>query len=181
MRARILVALAIFAVGGVSLSGCGKEQKPVADKNQPAATAAPQATSGYDLSADSNKRFLADNAKKSGVIVRPDGLQYRVISSGTGATAKSGGDMVTVTYKGSLINGTVFDQTQPGQTATFPAGRLIPGWVEALSLMKEGDEWEIVIPSELGYGSQGAGGVIPPDQTLVFDMKLLAVKPAAAQ
>jgi peptidylprolyl isomerase len=179
MRARILVALAIFAVGGVSLSGCGKEQKPVADKNQPAA--ASQTTSGYDLSADANKRFLADNAKKSGVKVLADGLQYRVIQSGSGASATKGDDMVTVTYKGSLINGTVFDQTQPGQTATFPAGRLIPGWVEALSLMKEGDEWEIVIPSGLGYGSAGAGGVIPPDQTLVFDMKLITVKPAAAQ
>ena len=175
MRARILIALAVVA----SLSGCSKEQKPVSEKNQPATAA--QTSAGYDLSADANKRFLADNAKKPGVIVRPDGLQYRVISSGTGATAKSGDDMVTVTYKGSLINGTVFDQTQPGQTATFPAGRLIPGWVEALSLMKEGDEWEIVIPSELGYGSTGAGGTIPPDQTLVFDMKLIAVKPAAAQ
>ncbi len=164
----------MIALGGVSLSGCSKEQKPVAEKNQPAA-----APATYDLGAESNKKFLADNAKKTGVITRPDGLQYRVIKSGNGATPTKADDMVTVTYKGSLINGTVFDQTQPGQTATFPAGRLIPGWVEALSLMKEGDEWEIVIPSELGYGSQGAGGVIPPDQTLVFDMHLIAVKPVA--
>jgi FKBP-type peptidyl-prolyl cis-trans isomerase FklB len=83
--------------------------------------------------------------------------------------------MVTVTYKGWLINGKVFDQTPPGQTATFPAGRLIPGWVEALSLMKEGDEWQLVIPSDLGYGARGAGADIPPNQTLVFDMKLVAV------
>ncbi len=86
-----------------------------------------------------------------------------------------------MTYKGWLINGKVFDQTQPGQTATFPAGRLIPGWVEALSLMKEGDEWELTIPPELGYGSAGAGDAIPPDQTLVFDMHLIAVKPAQQQ
>lgn len=178
MRTNILIAMAIIAATG--LSGCGKEQKPAMDKNQ-AATAAATPASGYDLSADANKRYLADNAKKTGVITRPDGLQYRVIQSGSGATAKSGDDMVTVTYKGALINGTVFDQTQPGQSATFPAGRLIPGWVEALSLMKEGDEWQIVIPSELGYGSQGAPGAIPPDQTLVFDMKLIAVKSAAAQ
>jgi FKBP-type peptidyl-prolyl cis-trans isomerase len=69
----------------------------------------------------------------------------------------------------------VFDQTDPGQSATFPAGALIPGWVEALQLMKEGDEWEIVIPSDLGYGPAGAGGVIPPNQTLVFNMALLKV------
>lgn len=175
MRARILVALAIVA----ALSGCGKEQKPASDKNQP--EAAMQTASGYDLSADANKRFLADNAKKPGVIVRPDGLQYRVIQAGSGAMPTKPDDMVTVNYKGSLIDGKVFDQTQPGQTATFPVGQLIPGWVEALSLMKEGDEWEIVIPAELGYGSTGAGGAIPPDQTLVFDMKLIAVKPAAAQ
>jgi FKBP-type peptidyl-prolyl cis-trans isomerase len=174
MRARTLVALAIIAVSGVSLSGCGKEQKPVADKNQPAAVATP----AFDLTADSNKKFLAANTAKTGVITRPDGLQYRVIKAGAGAMPTKSDDMVTVTYKGSLINGTVFDQTQPGQTATFPVGRLIPGWVEALSLMKEGDEWEIVIPSQLGYGSQGAGGVIPPDQTLVFDMHLISVKPA---
>jgi len=84
--------------------------------------------------------------------------------------------MVNVTYKGWLIDGTVFDETPPGQTANFPAGALIPGWVEALQLMKEGDEWEIVVPSELGYGAQGAGGVIPPNQTLVFNMALLGVQ-----
>jgi FKBP-type peptidyl-prolyl cis-trans isomerase len=173
MRAKTLIALSIIALGSVSLSGCSKEQKPVAEKTQQPA--------GYTLSADSNKQFLADYAKKSGVVARPDGLLYRVIKSGSGAQPTKPDDNVTVTYKGSLINGTVFDQTQPGQTATFPVGRLIPGWVEALSLMKEGDEWELVIPSQLGYGSAGAGGVIPPDQTLVFDMHLISVKPAGQQ
>ena len=170
MRAKTLIALSLIAASTVSLSGCGREHGPVAEKNQQSAA--------YDLSAASNKRFLADNAKKPGVIVRADGLQYRIIASGHGATPTKVDDVVTVTYKGSLINGKVFDQTQPGQTASFPAGRLIPGWVEALSLMKEGDEWELVIPAELGYGSQGAGDAIPPDQTLVFDMHLIAVKPA---
>ena len=84
-------------------------------------------------------------------------------------------DMVTVTYKGTMINGKVFDQTMPGQTAMFTTGQLIPGWVEALQLMKEGDEWELVIPAPLAYGSQGAGDSIPPDQTLIFDMTLLKV------
>jgi FKBP-type peptidyl-prolyl cis-trans isomerase len=89
-------------------------------------------------------------------------------------------DNVTVTYKGWLINGKVFDQTQPGATASFPAGRLIPGWVEALKMMHEGDEWELVIPYELAYGADGTpDGTIPPKQTLVFDMTLLNVAPEA--
>lgn len=72
----------------------------------------------------------------------------------------------------------MFDQTKDGSPASFPAGHLIPGWVEALSMMKEGDEWELAIPSSLGYGEEGAGGVIPPNQTLVFRMTLLKVQPA---
>lgn len=140
------------------------------------ASAAPPAK--YDLSAASNQKFLEDNAKKPGVVKTADGLQYRVLKAGHGKSPQSPGDMVTVTYKGWMINGKVFDQTKKGQTATFPAGQLIPGWVEALSLMKEGDRWELVIPSELGYGAAGAGNDIPPNQTLVFDMTLIKVAPA---
>ena len=81
-------------------------------------------------------------------------------------------DSVTVFYKGALINGKVFDQTKPEEPAQFQSGALIPGWVEALKLMKTGDTWEIVVPSDLGYGSDGAGDSIPPDQTLVFTMSL---------
>ncbi|MES2292553.1 MAG: FKBP-type peptidyl-prolyl cis-trans isomerase [Pseudomonadota bacterium] len=132
----------------------------------------------YDLSAASNQKFMADYAAKPGVFKTQDGLQYRVLKAGKGKSPQSGADMVTVTYKGWLINGKVFDQTQKGQTADFPAGQLIPGWVEALSLMKEGDSWELVVPSELGYGADGAGNDIPPNQTLVFDMTLLKVTPA---
>ena len=126
------------------------------------------------MSPEGNKKFLDDNAKKDGVKTTASGLQYRVIKTGAGKSPTVN-DIVNVTYKGWLIDGTVFDQTQPGDTASFPAGQLIPGWVEALQMMKEGDEWEIVIPSNLGYGEAGAGGVIPPNQTLVFDMALLKV------
>ena len=129
----------------------------------------------YDLSAAANQKFLADNAAKQGVFKTADGLQYRVLKAGTGKSPQSGDDQVTVNYKGWMINGKVFDQHNG---ATFPAGQLIPGWVEALSLMKEGDSWELVIPSELGYGPDGAGSDIPPNQTLVFDMTLLKVTPA---
>jgi FKBP-type peptidyl-prolyl cis-trans isomerase len=167
MRVKVVIAVALIAVGVVSLESC-KDQK----------TMAANASETYDLSAASNAKFLADNAARTGVVKRPSGLQYRVIHAGHGKGVTSGTDVVTVTYKGSLISGKVFDQTPAGQTASFPAGRLIPGWVEALSLMKEGDEWELVIPSDLGYGAQGAGGVIPPNQTLVFDMTLVSVAPA---
>ena len=129
----------------------------------------------YDLSAASNQKFLSDNAAKPGVFKTKDGLQYRVLKAGHGKSPQYADDQVTVNYKGWMINGKVFDQHNG---ATFPAGQLIPGWVEALSLMKECDTWELVIPSELGYGPQGAGADIPPDQTLVFDMTLLKVTPA---
>jgi FKBP-type peptidyl-prolyl cis-trans isomerase len=132
----------------------------------------------YDLSPASNTRYLTDFATKPGVIKTQDGLEYRIIKSGTGKAPQSGADMVTVLYKGMLINGKVFDQTQGGKPRTFPAGALIPGWVEALSLMKEGDEWELAIPSDLGYGPDGAGGDIPGNQTLVFNMTLVTVAPA---
>lgn len=126
------------------------------------------------LSEQANAAFLAANAKKPGVQVQPDGLQYRVIHAGYGKRPKAS-DMVTVSYKGALINGKVFDATEPGLPAQFQANKLIPGWTEALQLMREGDEWELVIPASLAYGSRGAGGVIPPDQTLVFDLQLISV------
>jgi len=127
-----------------------------------------------DISPQANREYLAANAIKPGVMVRPDGLQYRVVKSGNGRTPGPD-DIVTVAYKGALVDGYVFDQTKPGETHDLPVPKLIPGWREALSLMKEGDEWELVIPSELGYGPNRAGNV-PSNQTLVFDMQLVAVK-----
>ena len=173
MRSKIIGAVAALCVATLALAGCGQEQAAntgTGGENGQQQASATQA----DMSPEGNKKFLDDNSKKDGVTVTPSGLQYRVIKAGTGKSPTVN-DQVTVTYKGWLIDGTVFDQTDPGQTATFPTGALIPGWVEALQLMKEGDEWEIVIPSELGYGEAGAGGVIPPNQTLVFDMALISV------
>ena len=127
------------------------------------------------LAEQANATFLAANAKKPGVTVQPDGLQYRIIHPGFGKRPKAS-DMVTVNYKGMLINGKVFDATEPGLPAQFQANKLIPGWTEALQLMREGDEWELVIPASLAYGSRGAGGgVIPPNQTLIFDLQLISV------
>ncbi|HEU4549397.1 MAG TPA: FKBP-type peptidyl-prolyl cis-trans isomerase [Rhizomicrobium sp.] len=136
--------------------------------------AAPAST--YTLTPESNAKFLADFAKRPGVIKLPDGLMYRVLQSGSGPTVQKGSDVVTVYYRGALINGKVFDQTKPDEPRQFPAGALIPGWVEALGKMKTGDMWEIVIPSALGYGEDGAGDAVPPDQTLVFTMKLVKVE-----
>jgi peptidylprolyl isomerase len=187
MRLKIMAAMAAVCACGLALAGCNQQQA----SNTPAGTAQPAAPApaegagaamapAADISPESNKKYLDDNAKRAGVKVTSDGLQYRVIKAGTGKTATAPTDNVTVTYKGSLITGQVFDQTQDGMPATFPAGQLIPGWVEALQMMKEGDEWEIVIPSNLGYGEAGAGGVIPPNQTLVFQMALLKVEPEGA-
>jgi len=128
------------------------------------------------LSPEGNAKFLADNAKKDGVVSVP-GIQYEVLQKGTGAQPERR-DCVTVTYTGSLTNGKVFDKTEPGKPATFPAGRLIPGWVEALQMMHVGDKWRLVIPPGLAYGKDGAGdGLIPPNQTLVFELELLKVSP----
>jgi FKBP-type peptidyl-prolyl cis-trans isomerase len=161
MHARILKGLAIIPAAIILAAAC--------------AWAAPAPK--YDLSQAANQRFLADNAHKKGVTRLPDGLQYRVLTRGHGKSILGADDLVTVRYKGWLINGTVFDQSKPNSPAQFPAGRLIPGWVEALKHMRVGDEWELVIPAELGYGADGAGDTIPPNQTLVFDMKLLAISP----
>jgi FKBP-type peptidyl-prolyl cis-trans isomerase len=130
------------------------------------------------LSLDANKAFLAANAKLPGVIVRPDGLQFKILQNGFG---KRPGltDSVQIYYTGVLINGTLFDGTSPGLPATFKVNSVIPGWVEALTLMREGDHWQVVIPAKLAYGERSAGnGLIPPNQTLVFDMRLLTTKPA---
>ena len=132
------------------------------------AAARPRPIAG--LSQEANQAFLAANAKKAGVIIRPDGLQFRIIQNGYGKRPTVT-DSVKVYYTGTLINGTVFDGTSPGLPASFKVNSVIPGWIEALQLMREGDHWQLVIPPNLAYGARGAGdGTIPPDQVLVFDM-----------
>jgi FKBP-type peptidyl-prolyl cis-trans isomerase len=120
--------------------------------------------------------FLAENKTKEGVVTLPDGLQYKVIKEGTGAKPKAN-QTVTVHYRGTLLNGQEFDSSyKRGEPATFPVGGLIKGWTEALQMMKVGSKWQVWIPSDLAYGERGAGGVIPPNATLFFEMELLAVK-----
>ena len=124
---------------------------------------------------ETGEAFLADNAKKDGVVVTASGLQYKVIKEGNGVKPTAN-DQVTVHYTGRLIDGTVFDSSvERGMPATFGVTQVIPGWVEALQMMREGDEWQLYIPSELAYGPNGAGGVIGPDATLIFDVQLIKV------
>ncbi|HEY3777475.1 MAG TPA: FKBP-type peptidyl-prolyl cis-trans isomerase [Rhizomicrobium sp.] len=129
------------------------------------------------LSLQANQAFLAANLKKPGVIQRPSGLQYKIIKNGFGKQPGAF-DSVDVNYTGTLINGKVFDKTEPGLPANFVVNKLIPGWTEALEIMREGDHWQLAIPANLAYGARGAGGVIPPNQTLVFDLELVKVTPA---
>lgn len=119
--------------------------------------------------------FLAENAKRPEVKVTATGLQYEVVTEGDGPRPERG-DQVKVHYTGRLIDGTVFDSSvERGEPATFGVTQVIPGWVEALQLMKAGSKWRLYIPSALAYGPQGAGGVIGPDATLIFDVELLEV------
>ncbi|RTQ45982.1 FKBP-type peptidyl-prolyl cis-trans isomerase [Hymenobacter gummosus] len=119
--------------------------------------------------------FLAENGKKPGVTTLPSGLQYEVLTEGSGP--KPGPrSSVTTHYHGTLINGKVFDSSyQRGEPATFGVNQVIAGWTEALQLMPEGSKWRLYIPSNLAYGSRGAGGAIGPDSALVFDVELLKV------
>ena len=118
--------------------------------------------------------FLENNATRDGVITLPSGLQYEVITAGTGATPVAS-STVRTHYEGTLISGEVFDSSyKRGQPAEFPVGGVIAGWTEALQLMQEGAKWRLYIPSDLAYGERAAGS-IPPHSTLIFDIELLNV------
>lgn len=124
---------------------------------------------------DEGKNFLLKNGKRPEVKTLPSGLQYEILTVGTGAipTAK---DQVTTHYTGRLIDGTVFDSSvERGQPATFPVGGVIKGWTEALQLMPEGSKWKLYIPYDLAYGERGAGGQIGAFATLIFDIELIEI------
>ena len=119
--------------------------------------------------------FLVINAKKDGIVTTESGLQYQIINEGEGASP-SATDKVTVHYQGTTLDGTEFDSSyKRGQPATFPLNRVIAGWTEGLQLMKEGAKYQFFIPPGLAYGKRGAGRVIAPNSTLIFDVELLKV------
>jgi len=121
------------------------------------------------------KAFLEENKKKEGIKTLPSGLQYKVLTEGSGKTPKAA-DNVTVNYAGTFINGAEFDSSyKRGKPTTFQVDKVIRGWTEALQLMKEGSKWQLFIPPELGYGERGTGP-IPPNSALIFEVELLAIK-----
>ena len=120
--------------------------------------------------------FLAENKKEKGIVTLPSGLQYKVVTMGTGPKPKAE-QTVQVHYAGKLIDGTEFDSSyKRGQPAVFPVNGVIAGWTEALQLMPVGSKWQLFIPSDLAYGEAGAGHVIPPNATLIFDVELLSIQ-----
>ncbi len=124
---------------------------------------------------EAGKKFLADNAKKEGIKVTQSGLQYEVLTEGKGDKPKET-DTVRCHYEGRLIDGNVFDSSfKRNQPADFPVNQVIPGWVEALQLMPVGSKWRLYIPSDLAYGEHGAGDLIGPNMTLIFDVELLEI------
>ncbi len=135
---------------------------------------AEQADKAQAENAKAGDAFLAENAKKEGVKTTASGLQYKVNTSGKGKTPKAT-DTVSVNYKGTLTSGKVFDESH-GEPVTFPVNRVIPGWTEALQLMKEGDKWTLYIPAKLAYGEESPSPEIPPNSVLVFDVELVSVK-----
>lgn len=125
---------------------------------------------------EKGEAFLKENAQKEGVKTTASGLQYLVLKEGDGKSPKAT-DVVKVHYKGTLIDGKEFDSSyKRGEPIEFPLNRVIPGWTEGVQLMKEGAKYQFFIPAKLAYGERGAGGVIPPNATLIFEVELIAVK-----
>jgi FKBP-type peptidyl-prolyl cis-trans isomerase FklB len=125
--------------------------------------------------------YLAANKTKDGVVVLPDGLQYKILTAGTGPKPLAT-DTVKVNYKGTLINGTEFDSSyKRGEPAEFPVNGVIKGWTEALQLMPVGSKWQLFVPTELAYGEHAPGGEIGPNDTLIFEVELLSIQKKAAE
>jgi FKBP-type peptidyl-prolyl cis-trans isomerase FklB len=159
MKSFLILTLALSLLAGCS----GKKDQATVQTNP-------------GLQSDPGTAFLAENAKKDGVITTASGLQYKVIKSGTGGSPKLT-DTVKVHYQGTLIDGTVFDSSiQRGQPVSFPVGQVIPGWVEALQMMKVGDKWQLFIPARLAYGDQSPSPAIPPNSVLIFEVELLGIE-----
>ncbi|HEY7160344.1 MAG TPA: FKBP-type peptidyl-prolyl cis-trans isomerase, partial [Acidobacteriota bacterium] len=134
--------------------------------------------------AEDNKKkgdaFLAENKTKEGVVTTASGLQYKVLRPGKGPKPKLE-DTVTTHYRGTLLDGTEFDSSyKRNEPVSFQLKGVIPGWTEALQLMETGAKWQIFIPADLAYGPKGAGGVIGPNETLIFEVELISIQPAAA-
>ncbi len=156
-----------------------KETMAAFQKDMTAKQAAAKKETGEKNAAE-GKKFLAENKGKAGVKTTASGLQYKVLKEGSGPMPKAT-DTVKVNYRGTTIDGTEFDSSyKRGQPASFPVNRVIKGWTEALQLMKPGSKYQLVIPADLAYGERGAGSDIGPNATLLFEVELIEITPAAA-
>lgn len=132
-----------------------------------------------EVNKKSGDAFLAENKTKPGVVTLPDGLQYKVLTEGTGPKPAAT-DSVVCNYRGTLIDGTEFDSSyKRGQPATFPVNGVIKGWTEAVQLMPVGSKWQLFLPADLAYGNRGAGPDIGPNATLIFEVELLSIQDKA--
>ena len=137
----------------------------------------PKKTQHAASSSFTNQKETLSNQTSEEFVTTSSGLQYRIMNEGSGNDSPGPKSLVSVHYRGKLTNGLEFDSSyKRNQPASFPVNGVIQGWTEALQLMKEGDKWELIIPPDLGYGSKGAGNIIPPDSTLIFEVELLEIK-----
>lgn len=168
---RIASLATVATLGLVACSPQGSSGTAHAESPTPSTN-----TSMSQSPADKGQEFLKENAKQEGVKTTASGLQYKVLREGSGKQP-SATDTVEVNYEGKLINGTVFDSSyKRGQSISFPLNQVIPGWTEGVQLMKEGAKYQFYIPSNLAYGPRGAGGLIGPNETLIFDVELIKVQ-----
>lgn len=153
------------------------QEKQMAKQKESMEAARLESEKAGEANLAAGQAFLAENGAKDGVTTTESGLQYEVITEGSGAKPTTE-DTVQVHYAGTLIDGTEFDSSiQRGEPATFKVTQVIPGWTEVLQLMPEGSKWKVSIPSDLAYGPGGTGGVIGPNAALVFEVELLKVNP----
>ena len=165
----LVTALLMMALGGFLVFNYIFSDMFPNEKEKQARAAAAQAV------IDEGQAYLKENAAKSETTVSASGLQYQIVKKGTGAQPKLQ-DRVVVNYIGRLVNGQVFDSSYArGEPLNIPVNRVIPGWTEALQMMSVGSKWQLVIPSNLGYGANGAGDLIPPHSTLIFDVELVSI------
>ena len=137
----------------------------------------PKKTQHAASSSFTHQKETLSNQTSEEFVTTSSGLQYRILNEGSGDDSPGPESIVSVHYRGKLTNGLEFDSSyKRNQPASFPVNGVIRGWTEALQLMKEGDKWELIIPPDLGYGSKGAGNIIPPDSTLIFEVELIEIK-----
>jgi FKBP-type peptidyl-prolyl cis-trans isomerase len=175
MGLKTIAALALLT-GVTAVQGATKGQKYAAMAQQTGATAEKNRAVAEKNRKD-GEAFLAENKAKEGVVTLESGLQYKILKAGEGDKPALN-DTVVVEYRGSFIDGTEFSSSRTrGQPGTFPVGKAIKGWQQALQLMPAGSKWQLVVPPHLAYGERGAGRVIGPNSTLIFEAELVAVKP----